>query len=181
MPDNIFGTWDDMRVDLATAKTPPANAPTWRLYDFGITGGIQYYVQGFAVNDTLDFKIQTSHSMQLNTFFRDHLHGILPTSDVGKRINWQLDAIVAGVYEDFSVVAGSPFTAEEILTGGENKRHNLFDVADLPGNTTLSTVFMCKLTRIASTVDEYPGEAYLMFNDGHYIKDKNGSMQELMK
>ena len=48
-------------------------------------------------------------------------------------------------------------------------------------NTTVSSVYICRLTRIAASSDEYGNEVYLIFNDAHYQKDSLGSKEELVK
>ena len=173
--------YDDIQVALSSAKIPAASPPTWRVHDFGIGGGIDFSVLGFAVGDQIDFYIQTSHSMKLNTQLEDHLHGTIPTDDSGKTIKWQLDVIAAGIMEDFAVVAGSPFTKEFTLSGAEAGRHNYLDIADIPAvNSTVSSVYICRLTRIASS-NEYGSEVYLIYNDAHYQKDTIGSLSETSK
>ena len=174
--------WDDLQVALSSAKVPAASAPTWRTHDFGIGGGIAFNVLGFAVGDYIDFYIQTSHSMKLNSILEDHLHGTIPTDDSGKKIQWQLDVIAAGIGEDWAVVSGSPFTSEQTLTGAQAGKHNYFDIAEIPAvNSTVSSVYICRLTRIAASSDEYGSEVYLIYNDAHYQKDTIGSLQETSK
>ncbi len=174
--------WDDIQVSISTARTPAANAPTWRTYNYGIGGGIAYPALGFDTNDYVDYFIQTSHSQQLNTILEKHLHYTLPSDSAGDRFQFQLDVIAAGIGEDFAVVAGSPFAAEHLLTGVESGRHNYFDIVDIPGvNTTVSTNYIVRLTRIAATVNDYAPEVYVIFDDCHYLKDDNGSRQEHTK
>jgi len=174
--------FDDIQVALSSAKVPASNAPTWRVHDFGIAAGVTFSVLGFAIGDYIDFYIQTSHSMKLNTILEDHLHGTLPSNDAGKKIKWQLDAIAAGIGEAWAVVPGSPFTREMTLTGSEAGKHNYIDIADMPAvNTTVSTVYICRMTRISASSDDYPNEVYLIYNDAHYQKDTVGSLQETSK
>lgn len=174
--------WDDIQVALSSAKTPASNAPTWRTHDFGIGGGITFSVLGFAIGDYIDFYIQTSHSQKLNTVLEDHLHGTLPSDSAGDRVKWQLDVIGAGIGEDFAVPTGSPFTKEMVLTGNEAGRHNYMDIAEIPAiNTTVSSVYICRMTRIAASADDYAPEVYLIFNDAHYMKDQIGSLFETSK
>lgn len=181
MPKNAFGRYDDLQVSISTAKVPASSAPTWRTYDFGL-GGVAFAVLGFAVGDYLDFYIQTSHSMELNTVLDNHIHYTLPSDVASNYIKFQLDVISAGVDEDFAIPSGSPFTAEVQLAGNEAGRHNLMELADIPAvNTTVSTVYLCRLTRIASTATSYPNEVYVIFDDSHYIKDDNGSISEYSK
>jgi len=174
--------WDDLQVALSSAKVPASSAPTWRVHDFGIGGGVAFSVLGFAVGDYIDFYIQTSHSQKLNTILEDHLHGTIPTDDSGKKIRWQLDVIAAGIGETWAVTSGSPYTAEMTLTGAEAGKHNYFDIAEIAAaNTTVSSVYLCRLTRIAASSDEYGSEVYLVYNDAHFMKDTIGSLSETSK
>ena len=181
MPNNLFGTWDDLQVSLSSARVPAASAPTWRTFDFGL-GGPAFAVLGFAEGDYIDFSMQTSHSMEINSILFNHIHGTLPSNSSGDSVKWQLDVIAGGVGEAFATVAGSPFTEEYILSGDEAAKHNMFDVGEIPAvNTTVSTVYLCRLTRIASTVPKYAPEVYLIFDDAHYKKDAIGSKTKLTK
>ncbi len=40
--------WDDLQINLSSAKLPASNSPTWRTHDFGVSGGLAYSVLGFA-------------------------------------------------------------------------------------------------------------------------------------
>jgi hypothetical protein len=174
--------YDDMQVNLVTAKTPAANAPTWRTHDFGIGAGIAFNVLGFAVGDYIDFYIQTSHSMKLNSLLDMHVHGTIPTDDSGKKIKWQVDVIAAGIGDAFAVTSGSPYTAEMTLDGTQAGKHNIFPITDVPAaNTTVSSAYLYRLTRIAATSDDYASEVYLLFADAHYQKDTIGSLEEYSK
>jgi hypothetical protein len=60
--------------------------------------------------------------------------------------------------------------------------HKIQDIADIPAsNTTVSTIYKCKFTRIAASQDEYAGEVYIEFTDSHYQKNTMGSRQESAK
>ena len=144
--------YDDIQVSLSSARIPAVNAPTWRTYDFGIGGGVDYDVLGFAIGDRVDLYIQTSHTMLINSMLDVHLHGTIPSDSPGDKINWQLDVIVAGIGDYFSVPDGSPYTREFTLQGGESNKHNLLEVADIPPyNSTVSSIYVCRLTRIAAS------------------------------
>lgn len=174
--------YDDIQVSLSSAKRPASSSPTWRTYNFGIAGGIDFAVLGFAVGDYLDFYIQTSHSMKLNSILDNHIHGTLPSNSTGDKIKWQLDVIAAGIGEAWAVPTGSPFTSEKTLSGTEANKHNLFELADIPAvNTTVSSAYICRMTRIAASSDDYSPEVYLIFNDSHYQKDTIGSRLETSK
>lgn len=111
-----------------------------------------------------------------------HIHYTLPSDSAADRIKFQLDVAAAGANEDFAVPAGSPYSAEYVLVGNESARHNKFEVASIPAvNTTVSTIYACRLTRVAAAADDYASEVYLIFADCHYQKDTVGSIQEFSK
>lgn len=175
--------YEDLQVSISNIRVPAANAPTERLYAAGIGGGVTFPFLGFAVNDYLYFDVQTHHAMKLNTVLDNHIHFSLPnTTDIGDRFQFQLDVIAAGVDTQWAVPAGSPFTAERQVAANDNTYHRLMEIADIPAsNDTVSTIYKCKLTRIAATVDEYGSEVYVTFMDCHYQKDTMGSRQEAAK
>ena len=127
--------YDDMQVEISLAKVPASSAPTWTTYNFGIGGGVAFAVLGFTVGDYLDFYIQTSHSMELNSVLDNHIHWTVPTAVKANRFKFQLDVIAAGVNVAFAAPAGSPYSAEHILSGGEVGVHNLLELAAIPGMT----------------------------------------------
>lgn len=174
--------YDDIQVEISLAKVPASSAPTWTTYNFGIGGGVAFAVLGFTVGDYLDFYIQTSHSMELNSILDNHIHWTVSAAVKLQQMQWQLDVIAAGVGAAFAAPAGSPFTADHIFDGSEVAAHNLLELANIPGvNTTVSSVYVCRLTRIAAKANEYPGSVYVLFNDSHYVKDDIGSITEYEK
>jgi len=173
--------YEDIQVSISNIRIPAANAPTERLYNHGIGGGVTFPVLGFAVNEYFYFDLQTSHSMKLNTILDNHIHFMTPTdgSATPDRFQFQLDVIAAGIGGNWAVPTGSPFTSEHIISADYTNSHELMEIADIPSvNTTVSTIYKCKLTRIAATQDEYGGEVYVEFTDSHYQKNTLGSRQE---
>jgi len=120
--------------------------------------------------------------MKLNSVLDLHIHYVLPSEDVGKKIKFQLDVIAAGIHGTWAVPTGSPFTREHTIIAGEATKHNLLDICDIPAvNTTVSSIYTCELTRIAVSSDEYSGEVYVKYIDCHYEKDSLGSASETSK
>jgi len=174
--------WDDLQVAVSNARLPASSAPTWTTYDFGIGSGIAFNVLGFGVGEYYDFYLQTSHSMQLNTVLDNHIHWTIPTNSASDQFQFQLDVIAASIGSAFAVPTGSPFTVEKTLSGAEAGKHNYLELADIPAaNTTVSSIYICRLTRIAATANEYGSDVYILFNDSHYIKDTVGSRTETAK
>jgi hypothetical protein len=176
--------YDDIQVSISNIRVPAANAPTERLYNHGVGGGVTFPVLGFALNDYMYFDVQTSHSMKLNTVIDSHMHFMTPTDGSGTpdRFQFQLDVIAAAIDGSWAVPTGSPFTSEHIIAADYTNKHKLLEIANIPAsNSTVSTLYSCKLTRIAATQDEYGSEVYVKYTDSHYQKNTMGSRQENVK
>jgi hypothetical protein len=174
--------YDDIQVGISNIRIPVANAPTERLYAGGIGSGVTFPFLGFAVNDYIYFDVQTSHSMLISSMLDQHIHYLTPTDGTGSRFQFQLDVIVSPIGGTWSAPTGTPFTAEKTMTTDDSTTQKYFEIAEIPAsNTTVSTVYKCKLTRIAATQDEYAGEVYLTGVDAHYQKDSLGSRSETSK
>ena len=178
-------TFEDLRLSVLNFKLPTSNAPEERDYAFGIGAGVTYKVLGFALNEHAYLDIQTPHAMKLNTELFFHLHFILPnTTDVGHKFRFQLDVVAAGADGTFAVPTGSPFTADHTVAANDNTNHRILGGFTIPAvNTTVSTIYKLKLTRVA--VDggdtEYGSEVYLLYADPHYEADSLGSNTEYGK
>lgn len=174
--------YDDLQVSISNLRIPASSAPTWRTWNYGIGGGVTFSILGFDPGEYVDVYIQSSHSMKLSSLLDYHIHWSIPSNSTGDRIQFQIDAIAAPVGEAFAAITGSPFTVEIVLDGTESGAHNLLDLAEIEGiNETISTAYILKFQRIAASSNEYAGELYLMFSDGHYLKDSIGSREELSK
>lgn len=168
--------WDDLAIAASAGRVPAVSAPGWTTWNYGIAGGVEFAVLGFGVDEYYDFTVQSTHSMKLLSELLAHIHYGVPSNDAGKKFKFQLDVIAAGVDEQFAVPTGSPFTAEHTLGAAETGYHKLLSVAEVPGvNTTVSTLYVCKLTRIAASSAEYGSDVYVLFNDAHISKDDLGS------
>lgn len=172
--------YEDLQTSISNIRVPAANAPTERLYAFGIGGGVTFPALGFAVNDYLYFDVQTHHAMKLNTVLDNHLHFTLPnTTNIGDKWQFQLDVIAAGIDTQWAAPTGTPFSSEHTIVANDDTYHRLLDIADIPAsNDTVSSIYKCKLTRIAASSDEYGSEVYVSFMDCHYQKNTMGSRQE---
>lgn len=169
--------YDDLQVGISNVRIPVSNAPTERLYDFGIGGGVTFPIYGFAVNEYFYFDIQTKHAMKLNTEIFNHFHWMTPTNGTGSKFKFQLDVISAPVFENWSVPAGSPFTIEVDIASNTSNTHEISAMADIPAvNSTVSTTYRCRFTRIAASTNEYSGEVYINYNDSHVALNQLGSL-----
>lgn len=175
--------YEDNQVEMGRVRLG-ASAPTWRTYNHGVGGGIAFDVLGFAVNNYIEFNVQSYHKMKLYTILDCHLHFILPnTTDIGDKFQFQLDVINASIDAQYTVPSGSPFTAEHTIVANDNTYHRVLNLADIPPiiNSTVSSIYNCRLTRIAATADEYASEVYVKFIDCHYQVDDRGSQSETSK
>lgn len=178
--------YEDLQVSISNVKIPASNAPDINAtYNHGIGSGIVFPVIGFGVGEHLFFDVQTTHGMKLNTILDNHIHFILPnTTNTGDKFKFQLDVICAAIGSDFAVPTGSPFTALHTVATGDNTKHRILELADIPAsNSTVSTIYKCKLSRVAvpGGDTEYGSDVYLEFSDCHYQKDTMGSRQETAK
>jgi len=174
--------WDDIQVNVLASRrgvNPPNDN---RTYDYGIAGGVEFLCSGFDVDEGVDITLQTSHQMKLNSMLDLHIHYVLPTDGVGKKMKWQVDVVASGINGTWQAVAGSPFTREHTIGANEHTSHKLLDLCDIPAvNTTVSSLYRARITRIDASADEYSGEVYVDFIDGHYQKDTLGSRDEGVK
>lgn len=175
-------SYEDLQVSMNNIAKG-ASAPADRTYAHGVGGGIAYPVLGFAKGNYIWFDVQTAHSTKLNTVLDCHIHFVLPnTTTVGHKIVWQLDVIAAGVDGTWNVPSGSPYTATHTVAANDDTQHRLLALADIASsNTTVSTIYKCKLTRIDGTATEYASEVYLEYVDCHYQMDTLGSFDETEK
>ena len=174
--------YEDLQVSLSTARLPAANAPTWRTYNYGVGGGVTFAALGFAINDYVDFFVQTKHSMKLNTALDIHIHYTIPSDSADDNIKFQLDTVAAAIGSDYAVPSGSPYSSEHTLVGDEAGHHSYLDVCDITAfNSTVSSLAICRLTRVAASADDYANEVYITYIDGHYQSDTAGSRQEATK
>lgn len=62
------------------------------------------------------------------------------------------------------------------MAANDNTTSRFLSLAVIPAvNTTVSTMYKCRLTRIDGTATEYASEVYLEYIDGHYERDTLGS------
>jgi hypothetical protein len=121
--------------------------------------------------------------MKLETILDLHIHYYLPnTTNTGDKFKFQLDVVAAAINGQWAVPTGSPFSAEGTVATNDDTYHRLLEVANIPAvNTTVSTVYKCKLSRIAASANEYGSDVYVTFVDSHYQIDTVGSRAETSK
>lgn len=171
--------FDDMRAPAGALIRPGPADPTWTTDTRGVGGGVAFSALGFALNDYVDYWVETSHSMALNTTMDIHVHWDIPSNSVDDKIKFQADVIAAPLYASWAVPAGSPFSAEYTLLAASANKNNLLEIGDIPAvNTTVSTMYICRLTRIAASALDYANPVFVDFVDCHFSLDTAGSLQE---
>ena len=172
----FVSAYEDLQGVALNASRPASSYPHERLYAHGIAAGVEFPTLGFAVGEYIWFTFQSRHAMALSSVIDNHIHFCTPTDGTASKFKFQLDVIAAPIDGAWAVPTGSPFSEEHTIAANYATLHKLFDIADIPGvNTTVSTLYKCKLTRIAASSAEYAGEVYVDFFDGHYQRDSNGS------
>lgn len=178
-----FNVVEDLQIDISDIKKPPSSSPIDRYYNHGIGGGITFPVLGFSVGDYIYYNLETSHSMALNELLRTHIHFVLPnTTNIGDKFQFKIDVIVATLDGTWTVPTGSPFSVEYTIIVDDNIKGRFANFTHIPQvNTTISTIYKCRLERIAASSNEYGSEVYFQFIDNHYLQDTHGSKSDEVK
>lgn len=174
----------DLQLNVMNAFIPVANAPTWRQFNYGVSGGVTFPALGFNINEYVQYVIQTEHSVKILSDIQIHCHFTIPSAAPDTRyIAFQTDVIVADVFGNYTVASGSPFTYEIAVEPSAYGRHNVMHLATLnKENEKISTIAMVNLKRIAaSSGTDYSGEVYLNFVDAHVQLDSVGSREYFEK
>lgn len=170
--------YNDLQLNVMNAFIPVANAPTWRDFNYGISGGVTFPALGFEIGEYVQYVIQTEHSVKILSDCQIHCHFTIPSAAPDTRyIAFQTDVIVGDVSGAYTVASGSPFISEIAIEPSAYGRHNVMGLATLnKENEKISTIIMVRLTRVsASSGPNYSGEVYLNFVDTHVQLDSVGS------
>lgn len=170
--------YNDLLGNITGAKLPAVNFPVWT--DITLDG-FTFKLPAFSVGDTFDIYYQTHHGVALNTILENHIHWTLATDDDGDEIRFQIEGVGAGIGDVFQHFG--PLDSGDIVLSGNAGRHNYLDINDIPAiNTTVSSVFVIRLTRIAVNDGNDSAElVYVWFNDSHAKLDTLGSIAEASK
>lgn len=166
--------WEDFRVGASVVQIGPVNQPSWDIF----VGGVR--LPAFDVNEEVFFDVQMPHAWKAGSAVAPHIHWAPNGAAInaGDRVQWQLEYEVhdvGGVYVGTSTVTGE-YT---FLVGDQQRQHFLLDL-DQPAPADLSAfeescVIVCRLSRIAATVNEYAGKGVLLSVDFHYQREKWGT------
>ena len=170
--------WDDLRVDLSTAKTVgSSNLPVFtKLKDDG-AGSAGVYAWAFGDGDQIFFTVQMPHGWKVGSTIYPHAHW-MPLTDVSPADNVKLTLEYSWVDIDEDM-GNTTIYSREASTGENNAyRHMLteFRAAGLDGTGhTLSSVLVCRVLRQAADTDNYAGDIAILDVDFHYELDTIGS------
>lgn len=177
--------WDDVQGNVALAKLPSTNPAGFE--EITLAGLTELTTLGFDHSGTENatFIVQTPHSMILESELEFHVHytveGSTYEAGVTDKFKFRLDVVAAGVDEAFAS-AGTELAVEHTMTEDYAGDHKLLSLGSYSGkNTTVSSLFLCKLTRVAASGREFDGKVYVLYVDCHVKKDSNGSITEYTK
>jgi hypothetical protein len=169
--------WDDMLVDLTSARVGILNPPT--LTAFKNTT----YIYAFAnviSNQEQDLVIskQMSHSYKLGTDINFHLHWSCGTTS-NNNVTWGLEVTKANL----NGVFGNTVTYYITQACGNAYIHNLADFRSIGSFNDLSGIAIMRLFRNSgNTSDNYAGDdVFAISLDAHYQRDSLGSTLEFIK
>ncbi len=176
--------FDDIQVNVSTARVPASNDPTWTTYDYEL-GGIAYPVLGFIPNDYLDFYVQTSHRQKINTQLAIHIHYTIPATPTGPGPSEYMEFTVTGVHaaDKASFAAISTISKEvDLYANADEGEHHSLNIGNLNAATSLSHIYSLRITRTAPASGvEYAESVYVLYIDCHFEIDQMGSKEALVK
>jgi len=171
--------WEDERVPVTSTKLGGSKDPTFaKLLDNG-TGsqGVFSYYFSASQEQELYFNLQLSHRYKPGTDLRPHVHFIIehPEGDTGN-VTWGLEYSCAS--PDLILPNTTILTVTEPNHGEYN--HSFASFSSIDGTTFIeSTMCVMRVFRDATAdSDTYPGIAYLLEIDIHYLTDKRGTSVE---
>lgn len=172
--------YEDLQISFATAKIPGGSSATWE----NITlDGFATQIMALDTNDYAEIFVQTTHAVKLQTLIDNHIHWTINADDVGKKIAFTITGVGAGIGSAFTSV-GTITSPDYTLVANDAKKHKFLEIGDIPAtfNSTVSTCFILRLTRVAPSAGVDTGEKiYIIFNDCHVQWDTLGSLQETSK
>jgi hypothetical protein len=175
-------TFDDLLGTLSNAKIPAGSTAAWE--DITLDGFATQMI-AFQVNDYIDIFIQTTHSDKLLSTLDAHIHWTVATDDVGKKFQFEVTGVGAGIGAAFATVGTTIKSGDRTLAANDALKHNYLDIGDIAAtfNTTVSSVFVLRIKRIAAVdaANETARKIYVFFTDFHIKKDTVGSISETSK
>lgn len=175
--------YQDLQMNVQNVQIPASQAPTWRQYNYGISGGITFPALGFDLNEYVTYVLQTTHAVVIKSDMHLHAHFTIPSGTADRVIRFRTDVIFGDVNGNWSIPTGSPYYGEFTTDGTEHTMHNVMSLANIQGvNEEVSTIMHLKISRVAASAGtDYSGEVYVNFFDCHVMTDSIGSIQEYVK
>jgi len=167
--------WEDLKAP-STAINPPGAASD---PDRSTTTGLLEF--SASATNIVTLAMQMPHAWKLGTDISPHIHIWYPDGNSGNSV-WKLEYQVAGINAAFpgSYTADTKtFAAPEVAD-----QHVLhpFDDIDMSGIDGVSSMMLFKLSRLGGeAADTYGSAMPLLEFDIHYIRDANGSDEEVSK
>lgn len=165
--------WDDLQINISSAKLHPSNTPTWITYRGG-------YVLSFdeGDEDEIYFTAQLPHKYKHGSDIEFHLHVVFPNGNSGD-VDWVFTYSWANIGDDFPTETSVNVQA---ASSEDADKHVLTEIAATITGTGKegSSFIICSLTRDGNDAvnDTYGSDVYLVGADFHHEIDKPGSDEE---
>lgn len=157
--DDLFGGWRDL-FPIGFREGSATNAPSWA----AITGNIYGY--RFGVGDELWLTYHFDHDVKQSATFYPHVHWLTTGTDNGN-VQWRLEYSIAAGHGAGVFPAATTLDLEQAATGVA-LTHLVNEDATGIATPLPDTLMICKISRIAASVDELVGNAFLLTVDMHY-------------
>ena len=174
--------WDDLRFPVDSVRPLTGQPPTERAFRNGI-------VYGFSIGDAVTFNVQLPHGYYNGSDLDAHYHFTLPVSGSGagpENIAFSLSYSWAEIGAQFPVE--KTISNEGDVQNAVAENHGYAGIGTIPyadlaqnGGVGVSSMLICRMTRVAASANDYASEVYIMESDIHIQLDAVGSTQEFVK
>lgn len=173
--------YDDLQVTISGVRLLGSNDPSWSNVTLD---GVTVQLLTFDTNHEVELFVQTTHSTKLSTLIEKHIHWTVGNgASDDNYMAFQVTGVGAPIGGSFTSI-GTLTSANTQVTSATEGKHNYLDIGDIPNtfNTTVSTIFVLKLTRVAPSGEtDSTANISIVFSDCHIQKDTIGSLQETSK
>lgn len=172
--------WDDLRFPPSAVRINPGIAKPADFVNYK-TGAAIDFTEG---NDSeIQITAQLPHAWKQGSDIEFHLHWATPSDATGV-VRFDFSYTWVNINGDITGATG--ISGETTLAAGADTTvadyHRYLDIGDMTGEgKTLSSMIIGTLARDTGVADNMAESVYLLEADFHYIKDTNGSREELVK
>lgn len=187
-----YPVWNDLEVNLATARVPATGGPTWTKITDDDAGSTGVYGWGFGASgdENLFFAKQITHDWTRGTDLEPHIH-YCPGTAASGNVVWELEYTLAPIGQPFPNSTLLQVTADAhrlAVNAGAALDHALvgWDPDISPPTDLLeagvSGIIIGRIARLGSdAADTYAGTVIGLSVDFHYQLDGLGSGSTVAK